>query len=454
MSLALSAIACPPVCDCKWKSGKDSAICVNGNFSKLPKGIDPNVQLLDLSGNPLLNLGADVFATAGLVNLQKLFLTRCKLRLLDKDCFNKLINLVELDLSFNALNTIPSHTFKRIVELRELRLNGNPIIKIAHEAFASVPQLVKLELSECRLILLEKEAFSGVEHTLERLWLDKNKLNSLEPDTLTTLAGLNDLKLANNPWNCSCRLRPLKQWLVSQNVPSPVPAVCKFPPRLSGKSWDKLTDDEFACLPTVAAIETPVYTVEGSNASMSCEVRGNPLPKVEWYWNDKPIANMSGPPLNRRKMYVVDTTKTKTSLIIYTVDMTDLGTFHCSAWNKAGRSKANVTLEVKKRTQDNRISTMLLVAGGAVGSLMVLLSFFLLCLVKKPRKETPQNRRDSYEKIELDKKPEENSHLRIKGGYKGLPSSEDQDSGNGAWDQLRSPSKPNLWYSYFFLNSY
>ncbi|CAH2000147.1 unnamed protein product [Acanthoscelides obtectus] len=142
--LAQSALAlCPPQCECKWKSGKESVICLNANLSVIPLQLDAGTQVLDLTGNGLVSLRHEEFSKAGLVNLQKVYLAKCRLKNIERYSFKHLINLVELDLSINQLSNIPSHTFDSITELRELRLNGNPITKIFNDAFLHLTQLTR-----------------------------------------------------------------------------------------------------------------------------------------------------------------------------------------------------------------------------------------------------------------------------------------------------------------------
>ncbi len=65
------------------------------------------------------------------------------------------------------------------------------------------------------------------------------------------LTGLHGLELADNPWACDCRLRPLKEWLVRQNVPFAAEPVCATPARLSRRGFDSLDVNEFACPPKI-----------------------------------------------------------------------------------------------------------------------------------------------------------------------------------------------------------
>ena len=68
-------------------------------------------QVLDLSGNNLQILPREVFARHGLLNLQKLHLSDCKIGQIDPTAFRGLTNLVEINLAGNLLTTIPTATF-------------------------------------------------------------------------------------------------------------------------------------------------------------------------------------------------------------------------------------------------------------------------------------------------------------------------------------------------------
>jgi len=249
-------------------------LCLNANLTHIPEPLDAGTQLLDLSGNDIQTIPDDSFASAQLLNLQKVYLARCRLRLIERHAFRKLINLVELDLSHNQLAAIPSLALYHVSELRELRLTGNPISRVPDDAFGHVPQLVRLELSDCRLSSVAVRAFAGLESTLEWLKLDGNRLSEVRSGTITSLASLHGLELAGNAWNCSCSLRPLRAWMLQQNIPSGIPPTCESPSRLTGRAWDKLDVDDFACVPQIVATDTTAHGVEGRNVTMSCYVEG------------------------------------------------------------------------------------------------------------------------------------------------------------------------------------
>ncbi|XP_017115895.1 uncharacterized protein LOC108138262 [Drosophila elegans] len=414
---------CPAVCECKWKSGKESVLCLNANLTHIPQPLDAGTQLLDLSGNEIQSIPDDSFAAAQLLNLQKVYLARCRLRLIERHAFRKLINLVELDLSQNQLAAIPSLALYHVPELRELRLSGNPILRVPDDAFGHVPQLVKLELSDCRLAHIAVRAFAGLESSLEWLKLDGNRLSEVRSGTITSLASLHGLELARNEWNCSCSLRPLRAWMLQQNIPSGIPPTCESPPRLSGRAWDKLDVDDFACVPQIVATDTTAHGVEGRNITMSCYVEGVPQPAVKWLLKNRLIANLSAggdgdsgseprtaAATQGRKTYVVNMLRNASNLTILTADMQDAGIYTCAAENKAGKVEASVTLAVSRRPPEAPWGVRIILLGVIAALLLVGGSSFAaicLCSLQRRRKlrlwnsVPPVRRSESYEKIEM-----------------------------------------------------
>ncbi|ALC39808.1 kek3 [Drosophila busckii] len=417
---------CPAVCECKWKSGKESVLCLNANLTHIPAPLDAGTQLLDLSGNDIQTMPDDSFAAAQLLNLQKVYLARCRLRLIERHAFRKLINLVELDLSHNQLAAIPSLALFHVSELRELRLSGNPIVRVPDDAFAHVAQLVRLELSDCRLAAVAVRAFAGLESSLEWLKLDGNRLSEVRSGTITSLSSLHGLELARNAWNCSCALRPLRAWMLQQNIPSTIPPSCEAPPRLAGRAWDKLDVDDFACVPQIVATDTTAHGVEGRNVTMSCYVEGVPQPAVRWLLKNRLIANLSAAAggggdeydelprtaaaTQGRKTYVVNMLRNASNLTILTADMQDAGIYTCAAENKAGKVEASVTLAVSRRPPEAPLGVRIILLGVLAALLLVVGSSFAaicLCSLRRRRKlrlwnsVPPVRRSESYEKIEM-----------------------------------------------------
>lgn len=411
---------CPHVCECKWKSGKESVMCLNSNLTAIPNKLDTGTQVIDLTGNDIVTIKHDAFNYAGLLNLQKIFIAKCRLKAIDRYAFRNLINLVELDLSYNVLNVIPSHIFDSISELRELKLNGNPIQRISNDAFINLPQLVRLELADCRISAIEQRAFFALESTLEWLSLEGNKLIDIQQSTIfTKFYNLKGLELARNPWNCSCKLRPIREWMIKMKIPYSLPPVCKSPLRLFNKSWDKLSLQEFACLPNVHT-EAVAYGEEGKNITINCKIEGIPEPNVKWILKNKMIVNMTEnlilPAKHGNKIYKINLHKTSTNLTILTADLQDTGTYICLAENKAGRVEAPISLMIRKNTVEkpSNIKFVIIVIICLVTLICILtllsIAYYIYKRYLKKGNWKSTNRTDSYEKIEMN----HNNHSNCK----------------------------------------
>lgn len=416
-SIEETMAACPSLCECKWKSGKESVLCLKANLSAIPTILDAGTQILDLSHNDIQTISNDVFNRANLLNLQKLFLTKCHLKTIERFAFRKLNNLVELDLSDNLLNMIPSHAFESVSELRELKLIGNPIQRIHNDAFVMVAQLVRLELSNCLLDTIDVRAFTGLETSLEWLKLDSNKLSEIRAAAVISLQNLHGLELAGNPWNCSCTLRPLREWMLRENIPYNIPPMCQNPERLHSKTWDKIDLDEYACKPSIFSVNDRFHAVEGRNVTMSCAVGGIPEPNVRWMIRNRVIANLTGntnlaTTVTGRKLYKYQ--QNASNLTILTADIQDAGTYVCAAENKAGKVEVSVTLAVSKKPSETILSTKVILASVIAFVFFVIATVLLVigvCTLKRRKKLgrwNTQGRSDSYEKIELNNKPNYN----------------------------------------------
>lgn len=404
---------CPRQCECKWKSGKESVQCWNGNLTALPPFLDAGTQILDLTGNQLASIQADAFKHANLLNLQKLYVAKCRIRSIDRFGFRKVKNLVELDLSHNQLQAVPSHAFDSTPELRELRLSANPITVLSQEAFVNVPQLVKLELTDCRLQSIERGAFDGLEQSLEVLKIDGNRLVTVHAPTFTVLRNLHGLELASNLWNCSCALRALRKWMLREKIRCDIPPVCQQPDRLAARSWDKIELDDFACVPQIAAPLAHVQAIEGENVTIACGVRGVPEPHVNWYLRGRLLANLSGDVqvavTHGRKVFIARWWPDESNLTIVNADMQDAGVYNCTAANNAGRAEASVTVHIQRRPPEALFGIRTLLTSAVAAIALVIACAVLVLFVCTSQKgvkllgwtKKRRRRTESCENIEM-----------------------------------------------------
>lgn len=402
LTLALTALVpvavrsfegCPDVCACKWKGGKRTVECADRALITVPMGVDPDTQVLDLSGNNLQILPNETFARAGLFNLQRVYLRNCRVGQIDETAFRGLTNLVELDLSNNLLTSVPSYVFRDIPYLRDLSVARNPIQKIEARAFATCPGVVKVDASHCGLQSMSGRAFEGVVQ-LERLRINDNRLTELPATVLESLNKLRSVELHGNPWTCDCHLRPMKLWLSGNNVPYNQPALCAGgPDRLSGKSIVDLDVEDFVCRPDIRAESRYVEVTEGGNATVRCQVEPGSMAHIAWYLNGRrlqgagtPTAGGVYPPSSANpRLFVVDGLDNgdgsrRSEMTLTDVRREDAGQYTCLAENRAGNSESNFTLYVSERP-----SVIMSTFGSArvngVAAAMAALIVFILVLI-------------------------------------------------------------------------
>lgn len=75
----LSSPLCPSLCQCKWRSGKKTVLCVAASLTVVPDSIESDTQVLNLNENDLddfLTKPSTSFSSLGLTNLQRIYLSR------------------------------------------------------------------------------------------------------------------------------------------------------------------------------------------------------------------------------------------------------------------------------------------------------------------------------------------------------------------------------------------
>lgn len=423
---------CPKVCECKWKDGKETVSCISAEFTEIPRKLDPSTQVLDLKHNDLQVLSRDAFVESNLVNLQKLWLNYCNIKHLDRGAFNMLANLVELDLSNNLLNAVPTAALIDISGLRVLRLASNGLTAIPADAFAPTPDLVHLDLSQNRIQRVDPKAFRCLS-MLEILKLSSNLLVHLLQELLVPLRALHGLNLNDNPWNCDCNLRPLRQWMMDHKISGVVPPSCSRPERLSGRSWKTLTLDEFVCVPQITAVTPRVLADPGDNVSLVCRVETDMKASVTWLIGEQPLQGR-GEAWRYRVMEIVTSNRTAfySNLTIVKVTRKDQGSYGCIAENKAGRSESNLTLEVANVITEKPLVSIdkAYMTGGLLSGLGFLVTILLLvsCII---------HRRDRVRRF---RRQEEDREGRVMEAPKGSSKA----SPHAQASQVRKPSQYNV----------
>ncbi|NXA16445.1 LRR70 protein, partial [Sapayoa aenigma] len=188
-----------------------------------------NLEKLSLSHNPIGSI--QPFAFKGLNKLRYLFLKNVKLKCIAVNGFFGLNNLSQLILSYNDLENINSSTFTLLNNLMYLQLDRNKISSIGEGTFEKMGQSLKI------------------------LSLAFNNITELQPEVLKPLVSLTHLHVNSNPWNCSCKMLGLLNWLVSSAIS--VRIQCQNPQHMRGRPLHFIKWTQFSnCISPTASPET------------------------------------------------------------------------------------------------------------------------------------------------------------------------------------------------------
>ncbi|XP_045916628.1 leucine-rich alpha-2-glycoprotein-like [Micropterus dolomieu] len=235
--------------------------------SHLLRGV-PHVSTLDLTGNKLSDLPADVFSHA---TLRSLVLKNNLIEKAGAAWLPDNSSLTWLDLSGNRLTEMPTALLQKLPHLENLDLSNNRLEKISANSLDSLTKLERLNLQNNELDTLDASILQST-HNLTYLFLSRNKLNKLPQNLFQELtqlkllslddnqlkhipAGLLDpldsldeegLDLTTNPWLCDGKMEYLWRWLQKnkKKVFLPETIICASPQSLVGRSVLSLTESE------------------------------------------------------------------------------------------------------------------------------------------------------------------------------------------------------------------
>ncbi|XP_055635299.1 leucine-rich repeat-containing protein 24 [Toxorhynchites rutilus septentrionalis] len=379
-------------CRCSWKSGKRNADCTSLGLEFIPNDLSSELQLLDLSNNRIGEIRAHELMHGNQQNLHKLYIKNSTIESLHRDAFRNLLILIELDLSMNKVKRLDPGLFDDLLKLRVLILNHNQIERIENNLFQNLVYLTKVELRDNSIYRIAQHSFNNVP-MLSQIELDFNELRILRRETFINLEKLASLSLTNNPWNCSCALRNFSEFIMTRSLYRN-PTTCADPPLLAGKGWNDIHLDEFACRPQI--IENRIiYPGDGENATITCRVIGQPLPKVDWLFHKRPF------PKNDKRLSVTYAVRTNgkdsneilvSELTIVGVKPSDRGAYVCKATNTGGTDESEQFFDLKKEpakippNRTNDILWIVLFVVLAILLILILTIVILCCVCRKARR--------------------------------------------------------------------
>ncbi|XP_078693784.1 uncharacterized protein LOC144923289 [Branchiostoma floridae x Branchiostoma belcheri] len=150
-----------------------------------------NLSELSLVKNQIATIHAGTFANLAelqrlyLPELQRLYLSKNQVKYIPSGTFANLPKLQILNLSQNKITTIHSGAFENLIQLKYLLLNNNKITTIHSGAFENLPDLY-------------------------RLVLEKNKMTTIPLSVFCLIPSTNRIELYRNPWQCDCRMAPVR----------------------------------------------------------------------------------------------------------------------------------------------------------------------------------------------------------------------------------------------------
>ncbi|XP_050297126.1 leucine-rich repeat-containing protein 24-like [Anthonomus grandis grandis] len=395
--------ACSISCTCKWKNGKRTAECSGKSLADIPDTIEPETQVLDFSDNNLGKLVKELFFKKQLVNLQRLYLSQCRIKTIHRDTFKGLTNLVELDLTGNFLGSVPTLAFPNCPSLMKLTLSLNPIRDIKRLAFNHLSYLNTLELSGCEIAEIQEGAFQGL-HSLEWLYLPSNRLRNIEgPHTIPK--SLKGIKLQGNPWVCDCHIQPLHDWLNTFSAILVNDPQCVEPPRLRKTNVRHVRREELACLPEVQPTTLYLELMEGKNVSLQCHIHAVPEATVTWSFDGQLLQNNSNVAPGMHLIYWLEegAENKKSELFIYNANAVDNGTYICHAENLAGATQSNFTIRIVLKEEPTVIIVALpfqqlifIVIGVSVVTLLII-TCAICCVLKCQRNKRREQAKDQLD---------------------------------------------------------
>lgn len=169
---------------------------------------------LDLRGNNIRG-PLDASILPPLKNLRTLNLDRNIIGSIKTETFVNFTSLVLLSLRQCQIDVLEDRAFDGLNSLQELDLGYNGIVSIS--SLINLPRLVVLNLKHNFLRAVSADMISPLS-LIQQLDLSDNDITSVHPNALRNVTTLKNLSLLNNPLDCDCNLRNLREFSTPTKV--------------------------------------------------------------------------------------------------------------------------------------------------------------------------------------------------------------------------------------------
>lgn len=255
IALCLSEEVCERLCVCEEKDGIRITSCERRGILSLAEVglLHFNTHHLFLTGNRLKKLSHGDFSHYE--RLQILHLGSNDIAKIETGAFTGLRVLKRLYLNNNKLQVLRDDTFIGLESLEFLQVDYNYISRVEPNTLSGLHRLNVLILNDNLLCSLPKNLLQSL--SLTHLDLRGNQLKVLPYNGLLEhLSKMVEIQLEENPWNCTCELIGLKEWLESIAYTALAgDVVCEMPFRLHGRDLDVISKQELCPKGAVAEYE-------------------------------------------------------------------------------------------------------------------------------------------------------------------------------------------------------
>jgi len=177
-------VICPAeVCTCKpeHKDGIPQLLsnCTQAFLHGVPQGLDSSTTALDMSDNNITQLRNDTFERAGILHVDRVFLSRNYIVGMESGTFRKLSSLSELHLESNLITSVLPGTFWGNPELIVLNLRNNRLSSLPVDIVTFKNHVQELDIGDNSIQKVDTYLVQRYYPELRRLDVSRNKISHI-----------------------------------------------------------------------------------------------------------------------------------------------------------------------------------------------------------------------------------------------------------------------------------